>query len=253
MFFFVPPPPPSFGGVFACGLVFFGVFFLWWNMVEAHHEVPRKLFFLHSLASLVTPTSCCRVLFFFILLFLVLPSCARGLGFFLTFWDVGFVCDVGCTHHGLYMCSVGTGLFVFHSSHYVSSMSHIWLKQDIEGVPWSPHVSVLAATRYLGERGVKLFDTQVNQEAKRNGSRHGWHFCTHPNTVVARSATPSGTPGAASSIPSGLAGVSRVCGACDSKFGGHHKKCVSYGKQTHELCGPYVQHKFHCYVCVCLV
>ena len=36
--------------------------------------------------------------------------------------------------------------------------------------------------------------------------------------------------------------------------GGHLKKCVSCGKQTHELCGTIVvQHKFHCYMCVCLV
>ena len=32
------------------------------------------------------------------------------------------------------------------------------------------------------------------------------------------------------------------------------KKCVSCGKQTHELCGTVdVQHKFHCYMCVGLV
>ena len=39
-----------------------------------------------------------------------------------------------------------------------------------------------------------------------------------------------------------------ACGACDSEFGGHLKPCVSCGKQTDELCGVDVQHKFHCYV-----
>ena len=50
-------------------------------------------------------------------------------------------------------------------------MPCIWLKKDIEGAKWSPHVSIWAATRYLGEQGVKLHDTQVHREAKRHGSR----------------------------------------------------------------------------------
>ena len=101
---------------------------------------------------------------------------------------------------------------------------------------------------------VKLHDPQVSREAKRNGARDGWRSTTDLNTVAPRNATVAAKPRVAPSIPSGLAGANRVCSACDSEFGGHLKKCVSCGKQTHELCGTVVvQHKFHSYMCVCLV
>ena len=133
-------------------------------------------------------------------------------------------------------------------------MPGVWVKNDVEGAEWSFHKSVSAAARYLGEQGVKLHDAQVSREAKRNGARDGWRFTTDVNTVAPRNATVAAKPRAAPSIPSGLAGANRVCGACDSQFGGHLKKCVSCGKQTHELCGTVaVQHKFHCCMCVCLV
>ena len=54
-------------------------------------------------------------------------------------------------------------------------------------------------------------------------------------------------PTASPSLSSGFGGASMVCSVCNSQFGGHLKKCVvSCGKQTHELCGAEVQHKFHC-------
>ena len=128
---------------------------------------------------------------------------------------------------------------------YVLLMPGVWMKNDVEGTEWSFHKSVSAAARYVGEQGVKLHDAQVRREAKRTGACNGWRFITHVNSVAAK-------PRAAPSIPSGLAGANRVCGACDSEFGGHVKKRVSCGKQPHELCGTVaVQHKFHCYMCVC--
>ena len=120
---------------------------------------------------------------------------------------------------------------------YVLLMPGVWVKNDVEGAEWSYHKSVSAAARYLGEQGVKLHDAQVSREAKRNGARNGWRFTTDLNTVAPRNATVAAKHRTAPSIPSGLASANRVCGACDSEFGGHLKKCVSCGKQTHELCG----------------
>ena len=56
---------------------------------------------------------------------------------------------------------------------------------------------------------------------KRKGSRNGWCFSTDLNALVPHSATTAAIPSAAPSIPSACA--DRVCGACDSVFGGHLK------------------------------
>ena len=134
---------------------------------------------------------------------------------------------------------------------YVLLMRGAWVKNNVEGAEWSFQKSVSAAARYLRVQSVKLHDAQVSQEAKHNGARDGWRFTTDLNTVAPRNATVVAKPRAAPSIPTGLAGANRVCGACDTEFGGHLKKCVSCGKQTHELCGTVaVQHKFHCYMCL---
>ena len=133
-------------------------------------------------------------------------------------------------------------------------MPGVRVKKDVEGAEWSFYKSFSAAARYLGEQSVKLHDAQVGREAKRNGARDGSRFTTNLNTVAPRNATVVVKPCAAPSIPSGIAGANRDCGACDGEFGGHLRKCVSCGKQAHELCGTIVvQHKFHCYMCVCLV
>ena len=127
------------------------------------------------------------------------------------------------------------------------------LKQDIEGAPRFLHASVLASTFYEGDQGVKLFDTQVNRKAKSNGSRNCWCFSTDTGGVCARSTSPGGLLIVAPSLPSGLAGANRVCGACDSEFRGQLMMCVCVRKQTHEICVCHLQHKFHQYASLCLV
>ena len=103
---------------------------------------------------------------------------------------------------------VGVGMQIFWGSYhfvpsscsYVLSMPHIWLKQDNMGAQWSSHVSISAVTRFLGEWGVKLYDTSDQCKAKCDGCRKGWCFSTDPNDVVTPLSTPYDIPDASPSL-----------------------------------------------------
>ena len=49
-------------------------------------------------------------------------------------------------------------------------MPVVWLKEDVEGAAWASHTSILAATRFLAEKGIKMYDTQVKREATDSGN-----------------------------------------------------------------------------------
>ena len=89
--------------------------------------------------------------------------------------------DVGCTLQIYGRWGLGGRQFTFNGISTLASCQHvllmpcIWLKKDIEGTEGLSHVSILAATRYLGQQGVKLYDTQVHRHYTKNTK-----FLGHP-------------------------------------------------------------------------